>query len=485
MKNTFLILFTTLFIGISAFGQDKNLKAFLSEGQFYAPEAGNYIEIQLNFVGYSLAYVNRSEEVFAEVEISQVFSQNDTVIVADKYLLKSPLVIDSLVEDFHDIQKYLLAPGEYRYDLVIKDVHSKQEPTSVSKMIKIEEMSKDLGFSSFIAAESIRANPPMQSLFTKVGYDVVPMIGDYYPTEIQNLLYYLEVYNTDSAIEDSVYVVEQKVIGRDVRLDLEEYTRYFRYKSSAIQPIAKVIDISMLPTGAYTLELNLLSRDKKILARSAFDFDRNNTEEVNELSFESTVLDPAFEESIPQDSISYYVASLIPISRQGEVKNIIRVLKERDSVQNMRYLQAFWKQTSPNQPFESWMKYKAQVDNVERLFSTNYQAGFETDRGRVFLQYGAPSSVIEQPSSPSEYPYEIWQYDKINQYSNRRFIFYSKTNLSHDYVLLHSDMIGELQNYRWKYALNKRNTPDSNLDDPAGGANPHFGGNSSRYYNSY
>ncbi|RYM35797.1 GWxTD domain-containing protein [Brumimicrobium glaciale] len=485
MKNIILMLFAVLFIGVTAFGQDKNLKAFLSEGQFYAPEAGNYIEIQLNFVGYSLEYIDRAEEKFAEVEISQVFSQNDTVVVADKYLLKSPLVIDSLVEDFHDIQKYLLAPGKYRYDLVIRDINSKEKPTSVTKTIKIKDMTDELAFSSFIAAESIRSNPQLQSIFTKLGYDVVPMVGDYYPTEIQNLLYYIEAYNTDATIEDSVYVVEQKVIGRDVRLDLEEYTRYFRYKNSPIQSIAKVIDISMLPTGAYTLELNLLSRDKQILARSAFDFDRNNTEEVNDLSFQSTVLDPAFEQSVPEDSLGYYVASLIPISRQGEVKNIIRILKEKDKEQNMRYLQAFWQQTSPEKPYEGWVKYKAQVDKVEALFATNFQVGFETDRGRVFLQYGAPNTVIEQPSSPAEYPYEVWQYDKIKQYSNRRFIFYSQTNLNKDYTLLHSDMVGELQNYRWKYALNKRSTPDSNLDDPTGGANPHFGGNSSRYYNSY
>lgn len=485
MKIKFLILVAAIFIGATAFGQDKKLKAFLSEGQFYAPEAGNYIEVQLNFVGYSLKYTDREEETFAEVEISQVFSQNDTVVVADKYLLKSPLVIDSLVEDFHDIQKYLLAPGKYRYDLVIRDVNSKNEPISITKSIKIDDMSKELGFSSFTAAESIRANPELQSIFTKVGYDVIPMVGDYYPTEIQNLLYYLEAYNTDSTFEDSVYVVEQKIIGRDVRFDLEEYTRYFRYKTTAIQPIAKVIDISMLPTGAYTLELNLLNRDKKIMVRSAFDFDRNNTEKVNELAFESVILDPAFEESVPQDSTDYYVASLIPISRQGEVKNIIRLLKEKDKELNMRYLQAFWKQTTPENPYEGWMKYKAQIQKVEELFATNFQVGFETDRGRVFLQYGAPSNVIEQPSSPAEYPYEIWRYDKIKQYSNKRFIFYSKTNLNKDYTLLHSDMIGELQNFRWKYALNKRSTPDQNLDDPSGGANPHFGGNSSRYYNSY
>src|SRR5690554_5653295 len=101
MKIKYLILLTVFCLGFFSFGQDKRLKVFLSEGQFFAPDAGNYIEVQLNFVGYSLEYISREEETFAEVEISQVFSKNDTVVVADRYLLKSPLLIDSIVEDFH------------------------------------------------------------------------------------------------------------------------------------------------------------------------------------------------------------------------------------------------------------------------------------------------------------------------------------------------------------------------------------------------
>ncbi|HLV42829.1 MAG TPA: GWxTD domain-containing protein [Brumimicrobium sp.] len=483
MKNIVLIL-TMILCGVS-FGQDRGLKAYLNESQYYLPESGNYLEIQLNFTGHSLNYVTKDNVTYAELEISQVFSKNDTVVSADRYLLKSPEVIDSIVDDFHDIQKYLLKPGKYNYDLVIKDINSKNDALSVSKVIEIEDLSLGLSLSSFTAAESITPNPKEQSIFTKIGYDVIPMLGNYYPTEIENMLYYLEVYNTDKGIDDSVYVVEQKLIGRDVNIDLEQYTRYYRYKTSQIQPVSKLVDISALPTGAYTLELNVLNRDKLVLARSSFDFDRNNTEEINEVAYESVVLDPAFQESIHEDSTGYYVASLIPISRQAEVKNIISLLKMRDKEQNYRYLQAYWKQVDAKNAYEEWMKYKAQVQVVQKLFSTNFQVGFETDMGRVFLQYGSPSSVIEQPSSPAEYPYEIWQYDQIKQYSNKRFVFYSPTNLSHDYRLLHSDMIGEIQNYRWKYALNKRNTPDSDLDDPTGGAKPHFGGNSSLYYNSY
>ena len=480
-----LLMLAAVATNLSFAQTKKEVKVYLNESQFYSPEAGNYLEVQLNFAGYTLNYLETDAGVMAEVEITQVFYKGDSVVSADRYLLKSPLVIDSIVDDFFDIQRYPLKPGVYQHFLSIKDVNSKNKPTEASKKVEIIDLSGELSVSSLMAAESIIPNPAEQSAFTRFGYDVIPMLGTYYSTEIKNLLYYLEVYNADKAIDDSVYVVEQKLIGRDNNLSLDQYTRYFRYNTSDVQAVSKVIDISMLPTGAYTLEINVLNRENKILARSSFEFDRTNTDDVNEISYEDVIIDPAFIESIPKDSTGYYVASLIPIARQMEVKNIIKLLKEKNSEKNIQYLQAFWIDTDRKRPYEAWVKYKAQVQLVERLYATNYQVGFETDRGRVYLQYGAPNGIHEQPSSPSEYPYEIWQYDRIGNYSNRRFVFYSPNNLNKEYRLLHSDMIGELQNYRWQHALNKRNTPGNNLDDPTGGTPEHFGGNSSRYYQGY
>lgn len=482
-----LLLTAALFIfGGQGIAQDKKIKAYLNERQFYAPSEGNYLEVQLHFAGHTLNYVTNNGDTYAEVEVTQLFSQMDSVVRFDKYVLKGPLVIDSIVDDFHDIQRYSLPAGNYQYELTINDKNSENAAISVEKEIVIEEMGDGIGISDLSAAESIRPSGDEVNTFTKLGYDVIPMVTNYYPTELQHLPYYVEVFNTDRFYEDSVYVVQQKLVKRNSEMDLTEYTRYFRYGASPLQPIAKYIDISTLPTGAYTLEINVLNRDKDIVAQEKFDFDRNNTTEMNEIAYQSSILDPSFEESIPTDSTGYYVASLIPISSPGEVKNIIDLLKKRDNEKNKKYLQAYWKTTSPDNPFEGWIRYKAQVQKVERLFATNYQVGFETDRGRVFLEYGAPSQLTERPSSPSEYPYEIWQYDKIGRFSNKRFVFYSPTNLNKDYRLLHSDMVGELQNYRWRYALNKRNTPDQNLDNPNGsGYQNHFGGNSSLYYNSY
>jgi len=485
--NPILLLSVLLTFSVGySFSQQKKIKAYLNERQFYAPSEGNYLEVQLHFAGHTLTHVTANGETFAQVEISQIFSQNDTVIQFDKYVLKGPLVIDSIVDDFHDIQRYSLPAGTYQYELTVNDKNSENEPISVEKELEIKEMGRRVKISDLSAAESIRPSGEDQNTFSKLGYDVIPMVTNYYPTELQHLPYYVEIYNTDRFYEDSVYVVEQKLVSRGKEMELSRYTRYFRYNVGSVQPIAKYIDIATLPTGAYTLEVNVINRDKDIIAQEQFDFDRNNTSEMNEIAYQSSVLDPAFEESIPKDSTGYYVASLIPISSPGEVKNIIKILKEKNNEKNKKYLQAYWKATNPGSPFEGWIKYKAQVMKVEKLFATNYQVGFETDRGRVYLQYGPPNQLTERPSSPSEYPYEIWQYDKIGRFSNKRFVFYSPTNLNQDFRLLHSDMVGELQNYRWRYALNKRNTPDQNLDDPNGsGYQNHYGGNSSLYYNSY
>ena len=119
-------------------------------------------------------------------------------------------------------------------------------------------------------------------------------------------------------------------------------------------------------------------------------------------------------------------------------------------------------------------------------FGTNFQMGHETDRGRIFLKYGYPSQIYEVPSSPSEYPYEIWQYDRIQSFTIRRFIFYNNTNVTNDYRLLHSNMLGEIQNRRWRLEINKRNAFDNDLDSDTGTRNrDHWGRNSDWYFNSY
>lgn len=485
-KVLILSLFILPFISNWVFSSEEQMKVYLEENQFYTPKSGTYYEVHLQFVGKTLQYIQKDSNTFAEVAITHSFIIGDSVVLSDKYLLKSPNILDGIYTDFHDIQRYILKPGTYTYQLKIEDVNSENTPLSISKTIKINDFSNQLAFSPVMPAVTIRKQEKASNIFTRIGYDVVPKLGTFYPTEAQNLLYYVEVYNTKSNLKgDSIYVVQQEIRKADSNFNLDDYTRYYRYTSSSIQPIAKSIDISLLPSGNYTLVLNLINREKQTITSASFQFNRVNNGIHDKVNYNSTILDPAFITSIPKDSTRYYVASLIPISRHAEVRNIINILKKKDSAVNIKYLQAFWKDAAPENPYKAWLEYKQQVQLVERLYSNNYQVGFETDRGRVYLAYGPPSSILQRPSSPSEYPYEIWRYDKIKQYSKRRFIFYSPTGLNNGYKLLHSDMIGELHNYRWQYVLNKRNTPGGSGFSPTGGTPNYFGQSAWRDYNTF
>jgi GWxTD domain-containing protein len=222
----------------------------------------------------------------------------------------------------------------------------------------------------------------------------------------------------------------------------------------------------------------------EILSSQYYPFERSN-DVIAEFNPEKMVLDPAFQSSVSDDSVAYYLASLIPIAKPAEIKNIISTLKSKNLEKCRKHIQAFWVQSAPQNSYDSWIRYKIQVQLVERLYRTNYQDGSETDRGRVYLKYGAPSSVITKETSPSEYPYEIWTYNKIGKFSNKRFIFYNPDLVNNAYRLLHSDMLGELKNPAWQQILAKRNTNNGDIDNPNKFNEKHFGGNSNDYFRQY
>jgi GWxTD domain-containing protein len=177
-------------------------------------------------------------------------------------------------------------------------------------------------------------------------------------------------------------------------------------------------------------------------------------------------MDPAFQASISDDSVHFYLGSILPITKAAENRNIRDLLKSKDIGSIRKYLQAFWLQTAPTDAYTAWIKYKQQVLYVQGLYKTNFQQGYETDRGRVYLQYGAPSTTNVKEGSPSEYPYEVWFYNKIGKFSNRRFIFYNPDLTNNAFRLLHSDLIGEVKNPGWSQVLSRRNTVNGTVDDP-------------------
>jgi GWxTD domain-containing protein len=473
----FLALSSTLAVGQSS----NKLRAYVDSKQFYAPQIGNYIEVYVQFSGTSVRYLGVENGLQGEVALKYEITKNDEVIQADAYRLSSPVMLDSIVEDFYDVKRFALTPGSYTMKMELLDLNSQSDAIKATFPIKIEEFSDGITISDIQVAETIFRGGE-ESVFSKSGLTIIPRLATFYPTELSVIPVYFELYNTNQTEED--YCGLKQMITNEKGEEMAAFTVFTRHETGEILPIVKKVDIATLPSGKYNLSYTLLSKSLTELSTQTYEFERSNDAEIFVTS-ETIILDPKFQSSIADDSVYFYLASLIPISRTAEVKNIISTLKSKDKEKMRKHLQAFWLQTAPQNTYDAWIKYKLQVQLVERLYSNNFQVGYETDRGRVYLQYGAPTTIVDKENSPTEYPYEIWQYNKIGSFSNKRFVFYNPDLVNNTYTLLHSDMLGELKNPGWPQILSKRNTSRGNVDDPNLFNQQHFGGTSNDLFRQY
>lgn len=484
------ILFLFVLLSQLAFSQKKSsLKAFLDHKTFYNSEIGNYVEVHLQFIAYSINFRPVDSLNLAsfqsQLAIQYIFKQNGEIVQTDAYRLQSPVMRDSIIEDFYEVKRVPLKPGAYQLELNISDLYGNEKPTTALQDIVVEDMSSKIDLSNLETAEMIfKSNG--ESVFSKSGYEVIPRISNYYSNQANNIPVYFEVYAPKTDSSKTIVGLKQTIKDQKTETEIESFTRFTKLEFSEIQPIIRLIDITKLYSGEYVLEYSLVNRENQEIAKKSYFFERFNDKEYEAISTADIVLDPNFQKSITDDSLDFYISSLIPISKPAEIKNIISLLKTKDKEAYRKYIQSYWtSSTNGMGVYEKWLTYKRQVMMVEKLFSSNFMAGHETDRGRVYLQYGPPNTVITREVSSVEVPYEIWRYDKIKTFSNKKFIFYNPDLVNNAFRLLHSDMLGEVQNYRWQQYLQKNSSKNTNAQDPNDGVMDYFGGNSNALFNQY
>jgi GWxTD domain-containing protein len=478
----FIFSFFSLLLCFGLKAQNQQLRAYLDTKQFYSPSSGNYLEVYIQFVGHTVNYLSVPSGLQGQIAISLDIKKGTERVKGDAYRLETPLMKDSIVEDFYDVKRIQLDPGTYTLSIQLVDLNRQEPPISTEFPIEISDLSKEINCSDIQTIEYARASES-SSVFSKSGYFMIPRLSTFYPKELKSIPVYLEIYNTNQFL-DTLFGLKQWITSVDTGKEIESLTYYSKHSSGEVIPILRNVDISTLTTGKYSLNYTIISKSMVELTTQSYLFERSNDIEQT-IDIENLVLDPSFQASITNDSVQFYLESLIPISKPAEIKNIIRVLKSKNEELQRKHIQAYWNKTSAKNPTESWLKYKLQVLLVEKLYSNNFQEGFETDRGRVYLQYGAPTTIVQREVSSTEYPYEIWQYNKIGQFSNKRFIFYNPDLVNNAYRLLHSDMLGELKNPAWPQMLNSRNSTKGNVDDPNQGVQEHWGGNSNDLFRQY
>jgi GWxTD domain-containing protein len=259
-----------------------------------------------------------------------------------------------------------------------------------------------------------------------------------------------------------------------------------RKPTAGVVPIMATLPLEEVTEGAVTLVLEARSRENELLAQATKPMQRSKKESIDVLSaMDDQDISLTWVGQF-QDKLQLYehVMSLRPIAGDQErtIMENTFVTPDKPELEHLqRFMYAFWESREPLDPQSAWLIYKEKVDLVEREFGTMNKKGYETDRGRVFLEYGPPNDITDRANEPSSYPYQIWRYYKAKQFNNARFVFYDPTLMAEDYELLHAEGVrGEINNPQWRLLLEQRNTPMHNSDREQG--IQHMGGRVDDYF---
>ena len=263
-------------------------------------------------------------------------------------------------------------------------------------------------------------------------------------------------------MKDQSIRIDEKQTANDVNILLAEF------------------NIANLPSGNYNITIEVKNKDNKIVAVQILVFQRKNKQasfsydDLKSIDVSSTFVGRY--KSI--DTLYEYIRSLRPISGSSEVQYSENQLKGKNLQLMQQFFYNFWKLRDALQPEVAWEDYHADVLKVNKEYKANSLKGYDTDRGRVYLQYGPPNIMGKYYNEENSFPFEIWQYytltDKSKEFSSapsrqsdRKFVFFNPDLISNTYKLLHSNALGEINNPAWELSIFKQDfqtIPGGNLD---------------------
>ncbi|MEL7021403.1 MAG: GWxTD domain-containing protein, partial [Bacteroidota bacterium] len=401
----FIALLLSLLSSSYLFAQD----ASVTYATFKTSEY-QYVELYLQVVGKTVAFqpVNApdSSQLQASVQFLILIKKGEEVVKVDKFNLQSP--ISAQPKDFIDLKRYALPNGTYNLEVQIKDNLSEKAPRTIKIPFEINYQSTGIQQSDIqlLAKFEQKAGDGM---LIKNGIEMTPLPFNFYNKRAEYLYFYSEIYGTEQLTEDYLisYAIVRRVNGGEQTLLIGH-----RRKSPApITPILLKMDIGELPSGNYSLVVEVRDRTKATLSKKNIYFQRSNPYlELDQLADTSVDITQEFVQLLSEEDLDYSLRAITPLTSQRDVELLNLLLTQKKAEAQRMYLFNFWAQRAPNNPQKAYDDYMLVARAVDKTFNSGFRHGFETDRGFTYLKYGRPSDKITITDEPTAPPYEIWTY---------------------------------------------------------------------------
>jgi len=492
MKESLKIISIALLLTLALlFSAQASPLAVFNYKVFYVPDRGTVVETYFDISGSSVVLKDIGDGVLkSQVQLTLIFKKGDEIITFDKKVIDSPDMTIDTVLDFIDVERFILPSGLYNLEIQLVDMFDPAiSPHSSHVEINVPSPPVSGVFISDIELVSAFKKTDTPGIYSKSGYDIIPMVNDdELRAEMTELVFYTEIYSATEDLAGDMFLVRAYIADTANGEPISYTVVNLRRNAGEVTPVLSRIPLKDLPAGSYDIVVEAISKENKSLAKQKMQVQRYVPEKAADVdSFTDDQIAMSWVNKYDQKMVLFeHFKSLRPISTASELyvmDNSMRDVSKIELKYLQRYFFAFWDIRDKENSEKAWLEYKAKVDIVQKEFGTANKRGYETDQGRIFLKYDAPNDIVDRANEPSSYPYIIWHYYKAGKYSNVKFVFYDPMLLGVDYELLHSDnMPGEITNYRWQMALKQRDTPQNNVDRTA--PNREFGGRADDYFNN-
>lgn len=480
MKRLFFLLIITL-LPIISFAQGVN--AIYSFTTYNIPSQIPYVEINTSIDANSISYVKNNEaKEEGVVELTIVIKQDSIIKYVEKRDLKA--IKTGGNSSIIDIQRVGLENGKYNVFFEINDKNGSKLPLKIEDNFEINFPKNQIAISGVQIVDSYEKTKTQNSR-SKNGLDITPYLFDAIPENKNQITYYAEIYNADKQFGlDNYYIISVVLENIKTGKKYEGIQKIRREKAKEVSIEMGNLDITTLPQGGYFLVVEARDGKNILYAYSKTAFYRYSKVDEKKIA---TIPQDAFINNISKEEIDEYLYCLIPIASEAQKSYIRHGVKKSSFEEKKYFLYVFWRSINPENPNEEWRHYMDEVAYVNEKYTTKIKKGYETEMGRVYLQYGKPDIIIDEKfkstsgirkrtvadkvgnSEAEDYPadgvsympYQIWKYKKTPFGEvNKGFVFYAPQNNLVEYLLLHSDAKGEPFDNYWEHRLTRNLLPE-------------------------
>jgi GWxTD domain-containing protein len=472
----FLILLCSL--------QSLAIEAVVGHTVFYIPDSEHggklwpnvetYWQIKPNTVHYK---TTPEKTIIARIRTDIVFTNESGIIKQDHFILQTTprasmdeLMTHSIIE----LRRYFVTPGMITMKFALTDMNDSTNHFYYTDSFMVNPVGNTAFYSNLQLLDTT-IESGAETAFKKNGKQQVPACTNFLDDTKHLLHYYAELYATEKITVADYPLVQKVFIAKyENEGNYGNFIKTDTFKSTPPHIVSGSFNIPALPSGNFYLQATLENNTHTVIASESYFFQRLNKHPVqlvtDTVKSKNVVSDTGIENvtvlNLKKTFVAKYTLAqirailkmLLPFSDQMGTKTITNFLKKPDELYMRYYIYNYFAAINKDDPGKAWKEFSAKITEVNKLFNTNGVTGYETDRGFIYLRYGAPSEIITVDNESGSLPYEVWQYNTLTQLNHKSitegvFLFYKPSQMTRDYKLLHSNVSGEVQNTSWRAEL--------------------------------